>query len=399
MDFKTFLLNTTHSDFKKSHLFRGQFSSELYTVIYENIKTTSPVECLKNNPQAFVEILISIYENIVLKNMTYSDYDTFIEYLIKHKNTYSLIESLYQFGDDELNNKLLHLISKMMTSKLFKFIYKDPVVLFSQELLEIYTQLGYSKPAIELISKYNFSNQTLQSAAVNILNYSYSSQFDREEFTSLILLINSKMNDEYLYKTYILFIDSMTAEKAVINNLFYSTIFYDFFIKIKFTHFSDTVLRLVGIILLNNQFNENIFPFMEQAFNKEVPNLQNYLQDSKKQDFYCFMSGLFNNKEASLRFFKTVYPSSPSLFSLYAPFFDFDVFSTIFPLFKETDLTDLVYVINKKHISIQQTTSYIQSIYKLADLNKSYYVDFFKTYIKIPEIIEMITLDYEMQNF
>ncbi len=398
MNFQQFLNNIDVNKFLSSHLFKNINDKDFYKQVLSSVRNSKPIEVFKKNPDAFVEILLSVYQLIIEKKLNYSDYDLYVDYMITHKNPYSLIESLYTFCDDSLNNKLTQKLSSLISSKIIKFVSKDPVLLFKQEFFSLYTEYGFTTPAIELIKENSFNQSLLINSLLNILKFQNQYNLKSQEAIELALLINSKLQQDNLLKTYILLIDNSSMDNACKNISFYSHVFHDLLIKLNFNSFKETVAKSIGFVLLDPNFNHFTLPFIENALkdnDTSIKKSHSYLHD----DYKAFLTGLLNNKEASLLFLKEIYPHVPSLFSLYIPFFDFEVFSTIFPLLQNSDLIDLCYHINKRFLNTQQASVYIHAIYTLGNENKAYYYDFFKNNIKLTEILEMINLDYELQNF
>lgn len=394
MDFQTYLHSQDLSSFEKSYLFKN-IDRELYNKIFEQVNKSSPIDCYKVNPDAFVEVLLSIYSNMIINKMSDSDYHTFVDYLIKSKNVYSIIDSLHSFGDDTLNNKLLEKLSTLLTSKILKITYADPVYTFTMSFLKTYIDNGYDIPVTQILNNNDLSQELLHNTFVNII-----SKNDFFSFKEPLTLIISKLNSEYLLKSYIIFIDSIHVSNLNIhkNNIFYSEIMYQISLKLELTMFKETFSKMIGIMLFNNELDFYTIPFIQNELNKQDSNLKKSYSYNNN-DYIIFLTGLLNNKNASLILLKDIFPFVPTLFQRYLPFFDIKVFSTIFPLLKETDLFDLVYKINKKLITIEYSIIYIQSIYQLSGDNKNYYFDFFSNNIKRLDVLEIINLDYELQNF
>lgn len=394
MDFQTYLQSQDLSSFENSYLFKN-IDRELYNKIFEQVNKSSPIDCYKVNPDAFVEVLLSIYSNMIINKMSDSDYHTFVDYLIKSKNVYSIIDSLHSFGDDTLNNKLLEKLSTLLTSKILKITYADPVYTFTMSFLKTYIDNGYDIPVTQILNNNDLSQELLHNTFVNII-----SKNDFFSFKEPLTLIISKLNSEYLLKSYIIFIDSIHLSNLNIhkNNIFYSEIMHQIALKLDLTMFKETFSKMIGIMLFNNELDSFTIPLIQNELNRQDSNFKKSYSYNNN-DYIVFLTGLLNNKNASLILLKDIFPFIPSLFKMYLPFFDINVFSTIFPLLKESDLADLVYQINKKLINIEYFMLYIHSIYSLSGDNKHYYYDFFQNNIKRTEILEMINIDYELQNF
>lgn len=391
MNFQNYLNSQTKENFMSSYLFNS-IDKKLYNQILNQMNSCSPIDCYKKNPDAFVEIILSIYNNIVIQSMNRNDLDIFVDYLIKDKNIYSLIESLYKLGDDLLNNKLLDKLSSLLTSKILKVISTDPVILFKGCFLEAYAERNYSQPILELLDKNEFSQNTLHNLSVFII-------LQNKILPEVLLEINKKLDQKYLIRTYIILIDSIYVDNLKDEQIkFYSCVLYDMALKLNFTYFKETVVKLIAVLLLNKDFNFYTIPFIKKELQDPNTNFKKTFSYNN-DDFMIFIRCLFHNHEVSSFMIKEIFTTVPQLFKIYIPFFNFDIFKTFFHLLSDADIMLLINLINQNSIHTNLATIYIQSIYKLAEDNRQHFHNLFLNNIKQPHLLELINMDYELQNF